>query len=639
MKKKINYRLWSIFSLIVLLFPLLASLGQGSAAVAEAATTTASVPLHKRVGVPKSEQQNTGTEMPNFGGEALRGVTFQAFDVTNEFYRLRSKNADATFESIYNSLKDNATVTQNGTPTISFGTGSLSGAFVETQTTTGDGTAVFSALNKKNNGRDAVYYFHESARPETVTGRGDIVLGFPVYEYQDGKYTENELDEIHLYPKNDQASGGMKLIKTTDTLDENNKLVADAEFVIHRGIGASEEWVTGRDADGNITWGSEANAFKFVTDANGEFVTSAYEIDGTPVNFKFAAGVYKVTEVGAPEGMVIPNSAINKEFTITTDSTVPVVVEIKNDTPDINKALDISEGTGNDFTVGDAIPFNIDFMVPSGIADKNNDNNYRYTEFNVIDTASENLALLDENIQLYAGDTLVDDVDYRIENSGNGFTLYFNSDPSVTTPNHLQLGAYAGQKLTLKFNMVLTEGAVPDETETNKPTLEYTNDGTEGSVTKPPVEVITYGHKFVKVDAVTGKEIAGAKFVVQKTVAGQIHYYTGKVGSAWSDDIKDAIVYQSNESGAVVVSGLEAGDYVLKETATSSDEYILPESGFEFNVVAGGFEGEDGITEVKNFEKGRLPITGGMGRSIFLLIGLATMLGVGIYYMKRRQQA
>lgn len=113
----------------------------------------------------------------------------------------------------------------------------------------------------------------------------------------------------------------MKLIKTTDTLDENNKLVAGAEFVIHRGIGASEEWVTSRDADGNITWGSEANAFKFVTDANGEFVTSAYEIDGTPVNFKFAAGVYKVTEVGAPEGMVIPNSAINKEFTITTDST------------------------------------------------------------------------------------------------------------------------------------------------------------------------------------------------------------------------------------------------------------------------------------------------------------------------------
>lgn len=56
-------------------------------------------------------------------------------------------------------------------------------------------------------------------------------------------------------------------------------------------------------------------------------------------------------------------------------------------------------------------------------------------------------------------------------------------------------------------------------------------------------------------------------------------------------------------------------------------------------VVAGGFESEDGITEVKNFEKGRLPITGGMGRLIFLLIGLATMLGVGIYYMKRRQQA
>lgn len=74
-------------------------------------------------------------------------------------------------------------------------------------------------------------------------------------------------------------------------------------------------------------------------------------------------------------------------------------------------------------------------------------------------------------------------------------------------------------------------------------------------------------------------------------------------------------------------------------SATSSDEYILPESGFEFNVVAGGFEGEDGITEVKNFEKGRLPITGGMERLIFLLIGLATMLGVGIYYMKRRQQA
>ena len=578
MKKKINHRLWSIFSLIALLFPLIASVGQASTVVA-ATVETAKVTLHKRVGVT-GNHQNTGSVM-DFDGTALNGVTFQAFDVTEEYYRLRGQadHVNTPVEEIYDLLKSSANITQGTPPSITYGANTLGGAYKGSQTTAGEGTAVFGELPKKSGGKDAVYLFHESDSPETVTDKEDVVLGFPVYEFAGGVYTDNELSDIHLYPKNEQASGGMELVKTTDTLAGKNIPVAGATFVIHRIRDNVEQWVTGiDDSNGEIIWGTKGNAFEFVTDAAGKFITTPYTVldeNGVEIsshNFKFAAGDYLVSEIAAPTGMVIPESAINHPFTIDPNTNTAEKIEIKNDTPDIEKELDVDN---NDFTVGQEIPFKINFLVPSGIADTTTPTSgvYRYTEFNIVDTPSDNLAYVaGQTATLWAGETQVTDLDFRIVPSATdgGFTVYFNDDEDSTAPDLAILGKYASQTLTLKFNMVLTSNAVPDEKEENKPTLNWTNDSTKEYKDGDEVEVITYGHKFSKIDAVTGATLNGAQFVVQKGEGSDALYCTGDIENLWvaaPDDDEDETwenlgvkIYTSDADGLVTVSGLAAGD-------------------------------------------------------------------------------
>lgn len=188
-------KLGKLVSVIVLMFPLLAGFFMTEVNAAEVENVT--VNLHKRVfenGDSKKDpyaKQNTGEEMPDFGGEALNGVTFEVYDVSEEFIRLlESESAEAATATI---LKD--TEAAHYAPEYA--------SRVSEQKTAGEGVATFANLPIKKDGKYATYLFVETNSPGTIKEKAaPIVLTMPIYIGETNDINTN----VHIYPKNEKES-------------------------------------------------------------------------------------------------------------------------------------------------------------------------------------------------------------------------------------------------------------------------------------------------------------------------------------------------------------------------------------------------------------------------------------------------
>lgn len=165
--------------------------------VVSADETPATVTIHKLKN-KTGPIVNTGNELSGYtASDFLDGITYNVYDVTaayhakyNEVYT--STNAQAAD----NTARDYVKGIAGHAPTVSGAT--LKG----TQTTAGGGAATFT-LPKKSGDKDAVYVFVEQPKTGITAAENNLVLSFPVYQLNgDGTYTDTELTEIHLYPKN-----------------------------------------------------------------------------------------------------------------------------------------------------------------------------------------------------------------------------------------------------------------------------------------------------------------------------------------------------------------------------------------------------------------------------------------------------
>ncbi|HFU4350945.1 TPA: SpaH/EbpB family LPXTG-anchored major pilin [Streptococcus suis] len=133
---------------------------------------------------------NTGeilTEDFNF----LPGITFKAYDVTEEYYA--AYDASVATKTVSEAISDAVKAVQ-GTPGVAPSSNVLKG----TETTAADGSATFS-LNAKSGTRDAVYLFVEQASDGVETIADNLVVSLPIYQQNTN---DTVLTNIHLYPKN-----------------------------------------------------------------------------------------------------------------------------------------------------------------------------------------------------------------------------------------------------------------------------------------------------------------------------------------------------------------------------------------------------------------------------------------------------
>lgn len=463
-----------------------------------------------------------------------------------------------------------------------------------------------------------------------------MVIALPFYKMikqADGSYQygDEELNSIHLYPKNVVANdGSMKLTKTGTA--ENEKLNG-AEFAIAKVEGGVAKYISGVK-DGLYTWTTDLNAAKkFVTGNtygidNNDF-TEATGNKGELIVNGLEVGHYQAIETKAPDNAEMIESEKVHDFEVSSESKT-VEVKVKNDTSKVEKTT--PELDGNSVNIGEKILYRISVNIPEGINDRNAEGSYVYTKFNLTDSHDEVLTLYDGGQTLLADGTAID---YTINpNTATGFTV---------VPNLDQLRQHAGATLTFTYYMYLNDKADPTQGFKNEANVD--NGHTEDK-TPPTIEVVTGGKRFVKVDGDVNSNnaLAGAEFVVRNGNDDSAQYLqidpTTKAAT-WVDTLAEATTFTTGKDGLIDITGLKYGTYYLEETKAPAD-YVQLTNRIEFEVNSSSYGSASELadpTKVPNKHKGLLPSTGGKGIVAFMIVGLVAVVSAIVYFIRGRKHA
>lgn len=135
-----------------------------------------------------------------------------------------------------------------------------------------------------------------------------------------------------------------------------------------------------------------------------------------------------------------------------------------------------------------------------------------------------------------------------------------------------------------------------------------------------------------------GNALAGAGFVI-KNADGK-YYKKDSNTIAWVDSIADATEYTSDAQGAVTAfTGLANGSYTLVEKTVPSGYNKAVDS--KFTIAANDYTATNlaQTATVKNIAGAVFPSTGGMGTTMFYVIGAILVLGAGVLLVTRKRMS
>lgn len=566
MSKKIKGLFMSLLLLASVLVPSLGSLGTIKA---DEVTDTVDITVHKRLfgSDVANNIQNTGNEM-EFEGEALPNIQFTLYDVTDKYTEELKKDGVDAQEATENLVAYYSD--KNNKPT---GNGVAQG------TTDNEGNVTLSNIAKKDaDGNFKTYLLLETKKPSAIkTESAPIILTMPMYRYDNGQVTTDELANIHIYPKN---------VEDKDNEGENV------------GGKLTKELVT--KIPHNTTWNSSLNA------VNGNLVLSprvgrlleykvTYNVPAT-TTFEEGKGIEIIDD--PEQGLVFPSK---------------VVKDAKGNVDDLANFNDTIVDTLKSGDVVDNVTVTSNVQ---GLEKINGD--VEYIGEKETESSSFTLKLKGDAYKNLAGETIT--ITYYAYLAMRNTTLDNPIDNKVTA----KADTTVGPQTSTDGNARLVQNGAIAEMYANKPVA-------VGAV------------NFKKVDAQSGKALAGAEFViycehakgfvqfeeVESEIAGK------RTALKFVANKTDAKKFTSDENGTFKAEYLPySTEYKLVETK-APEGYVKGED-VQFT-VAQGTKDETKVVEVKNVKKGILPSTGGMGIYLFLALGVALMGGAYVWFKKARK--
>lgn len=513
-----------------------------------------------------------------------------------------------------------------------------------------------------------LYLVVETTSPAIVTGPCDPFL-ISVPMTTDG---DDWLYNVHVYPKNSTAVGGLSLVKT----GKAGAALKGVTFVLQKKNGDSWTDITKKSTALGDNTGTVLN---LVTNEAGKISVE-----------DLSSGTYRFieTSVGADNKGYIMDGAATYEFkvegndvTYAENTSTNITIPVTNDKPDMTK--EVKNGSewkhDADYSVGDKVPYRITVSVPANIA--------KLKKFALTDTPTNlkddvtSVKVTDKTGKTTIPATATATAD------GNGFIIDFAP---------VDLTTYAGQNIIVTYNAELLSTAVTTTAgNPNTATLEYSNkilpdtddEANPNKPGEPKTDKITdtavvYTFQIQiekKAEKADGTPLADVEFDLYKAVDA------GTAGVATADEVKKAGLDSSkawkkinetslktNTEGKVSQSGLKNGEYYLVETktnvtynllkapvkvtlniaytTTTKAEYNIDETGkttlvkhevekTEFKNAGVASDGIQ-IQTVINKKGFTLPLTGGMGTVLFSVIGLALVLaGVVVITASRKKTA
>ena len=391
--------------------------------------------------------------------------------------------------------------------------------------------------------------------------------------------------------------------------------------------------------------------------------------DGKYVISGLAAGYYLVKD---QDGSLTGDSDSYTEYIIQVVGNVTATP--KSDVPEVEKKVkDTNETTGEttgwqdsaDYDIGDSIPFQLKATLADNVSS--------YTTYKVVfhDTLSKGLTY-NNDAKVYIGGT---------ETNGFTVTATVNADGTTTLTVSCDdvkaLGAGNSSVITVEYTAKLNENAVLGSAgNPNKVYLEYSNNPNKsesgenhetGKTPEDTVIVFTYQTIINKVDS-ENKPLTGAAFKLEKLIKG-------KDGAAdtWTT-VKEFTVDETTTS--FTFSGLDDGQYKLTETKTPAgyntidpiyfvieathdvtadaptlktlNAYLTDANGNKqtemkdgesVNIDLGTVDLTAGsiTTTVVNKSGAQLPETGGIGTTIFYVLGGVLVLAAVVLLVTKKR--
>ena len=322
------------------------------------------------------------------------------------------------------------------------------------------------------------------------------------------------------------------------------------------------------------------------------------------------------------------------------DTTMPnVTIKEKNSESTVDKQVQ-EDSTGdygdhNDADIGQTVNFRTTINVVDG--DPKN--------YVLHDTMSAGLTFDPASVAVTIGErTLAKDTDYTLvaNDLTDGCTFEVMFKDGVLKPNDVVEVAYSAE-----VNEYAVIGGAGND---NKTHLTYSD--TPKSTGERLTKTYVWQFDVFKYAMRDGKEIplAGAQFVLYKTVDKKNLYAqaaNGKI-TGWTDDQKYATVFETPDNGKFVIAGLDADTYYLEETKAPDGYNRLKEpvnvvitaniaSGKTVTATITYNETATGTVRIENQTGVELPSTGGIGTTVFYVIG-GLLMGVAVVLLVTRKK-
>ncbi len=331
---------------------------------------------------------------------------------------------------------------------------------------------------------------------------------------------------------------------------------------------------------------------------------------------------------------------------VTIDSTNPdVTVEDKNSVPEVSKRITKASSVDEDgkkalAQLGTEVFFEAEVTVGKGAE------NYVFH-----DKMSKGLSY-NGNAEVWIDDDEVASENYSKDTQDEDtLTIAFNNEYIRTLA--------VGTKLVIRYTATVTEAALTQDPAKNTAYVSYGDKN--GSNNTPVSETETYNAKFTitKHDG-EEKPLAGAGFVIknaegkyyrfneateavqaQGTEGGEDYVPAKEAAEAsvsWVEDIKDATEYVSDSEGAVpAFTGLANGTYTVIENTVPAGYNKAEDKNFTIQQHNYSDENLNQKATVINKAGIVLPHTGGIGTTIFNIIGTILVIGAGVMLVARRR--
>ena len=400
------------------------------------------------------------------------------------------------------------------------------------------------------------------------------------------------------------------------------------------------------DADGYVTWkdadenADDVKAFSKLAKEHAETLSS--------VRTKTADSTGSVTFTGLELGYYLITSNVdtsNDALCMLSTTKPSVTVQEKNGAPSVEKEVKENStqnwGKVNDANIGDTVEFKTTINVTDGDP----------KDYILHDTMSTGLALNKESIKVARknGDELTPSTDYTVEIPGTGtdkctFEIHFINGQLKT--NDVIEVTYSAR--------VTKDAVIAGEGNPNDTILEYNNKTSTKSTTTTYVWQFDILKYTVSADSAHSEiHLEGAKFIVYRGSDENIEYAkfgTGNKFESWVSNSDEATVLTTPADGKIALTGLDSGTYKLEEIEapkgynklTAPITFTITNASDAAKKGTVSYTSNDGTTaigtiKVLNNAGTTLPGTGGIGTTIFYVIGGGLMVAAAILLITKKR--